>query len=83
MTISPAVMFSFLAALAFSLSTWLQPRAESWTKRRDGDHLMQVLMGDGRQILANHMFMEADVYFHSGYYPSVFDQAHAPRIPRT
>ena len=32
-------------------------------------------MGDSRQLFANHFFTKADVYFHSGYYPSVFDQA--------
>ena len=32
-------------------------------------------MGDSQQLFANHFFTKADVYFHSGYYPSVFDQA--------
>jgi ABC-type transport system involved in multi-copper enzyme maturation permease subunit len=49
-------------------------RATDWPKREGQDHLIQVLLGDGRQVLANHMFTQADVYFHSGYYPSVFDQ---------
>jgi tetratricopeptide (TPR) repeat protein len=77
MPASPALIFSLLVAVAFSLSTWLQPRAEAWSGR-PGDHLMQVLLGDGRQVLANHLFVQADVYFHNGYYPSIFDQQNAP-----
>lgn len=26
-------------------------------------------------MFANHFFIKADIYFHSGYYPSIFDQA--------
>ena len=35
---------------------------------------MGLLFGDGRQIFANHFTAKADQYFHSGYYPSIFDQ---------
>jgi tetratricopeptide (TPR) repeat protein len=75
---SPWLLFTFLLTLVLSLATLLQPRALAWTSGKDSNHLMQVLMGDGRRILANHMFVQADVYFHSGYYPSVFDQQFAP-----
>ncbi len=34
-----------------------------------------ALMGESRRLLANQLFVEADVYFHSGYYPSMFDTA--------
>ncbi len=43
---------------------------------------MKVLLGDGRRIFANQAFVEADVYFHGGYYPSVFDQTQAPKNSR-
>jgi tetratricopeptide (TPR) repeat protein len=78
MSTSPMVVLAALLAGAFTLSTCLLPRAQAWTQGSDSDQLVQVLLGDGRKILANQMFVEADVYFHSGYYPSVFDQAHAP-----
>ena len=74
----PALILSLLVAVAFSASTLLQPYAMKWTSARDSDHLMQVLLGDGRRVLGNHFFAQADVYFHSGYYPSVFDRQHAP-----
>jgi tetratricopeptide (TPR) repeat protein len=74
----PGLVLALLLTVELCLATSLQPRALGWTQGRASDHLLQVLLGDGRQILANQMFVEADVYFHSGYYPSVFDQIHAP-----
>src|SRR6266851_5137891 len=40
--------------------------------------ILQFLLGDGRRIFANHFFVKADIYFHSGYYPSIFDRNQAP-----
>ncbi len=62
---------------AFSLATILQPRALRWSKRGD-ENVLKLLLGDGRRLFANHFFVKADVSFHSGYYPSIFDQAQAP-----
>ena len=30
-------------------------------------------MGDSRRLFANHFFAMADAYFHSGFYPTIFD----------
>src|SRR5262249_23654649 len=78
MNVSPGLIFSLLLTLAFVASTILQPRAVAWTNGHGSDHLLQVLLGDGRELLANHLFVKADVYFHSGYYPSIFDAQHTP-----
>jgi tetratricopeptide (TPR) repeat protein len=72
---SPYLVLVFLLALCFTLSTWLQPRAQTWTSRANSGGLLQTLLGDGQRMFANHYFVKADVYFHSGYYPSIFDQA--------
>lgn len=62
--------------IAFSLATWLQPRSLGWRgKRAQADTMLKVLLGDGRRMFANHFYTKADVYLHSGYYPSIFDQA--------
>jgi tetratricopeptide (TPR) repeat protein len=58
--------------MCFSVAAWLQPRAMSWGQRGQ-DSVLKVLMGDGRRVFADQLFRKADVYFHSGYYPSVFD----------
>ena len=71
-----------LLAAAFSLATVLQPRLAAGGGAGDSDNVLKVLFGDGRRLFANHFFVKADVSFHSGYYPSIFDQAQAPKTSR-
>jgi len=67
---------ALLLALCFGLITWLQPRREARIdKLEPGSSTLASLLGDGRQFVSDYFYTEADVYFHSGYYPSVFDQA--------
>src|SRR6266436_7348662 len=79
---STILILLLLIGTCFSLSTILQPRAAAWSGRRDSGNVLKVLLGDGRRLFANHFFVKADVYFHSGYYPSIFDQAQAPKDSR-
>ncbi len=73
---APPLVLTLLLVLCFTLATQLQPWHQSWagSRAQSGD-LLDVLMGDSRQLFANHFFVKADIYFHSGYYPSIFDQA--------
>jgi tetratricopeptide (TPR) repeat protein len=72
------LIFLLLLVACFCLATMIQPRTLAWSKKGEGDNLLKVLLGDGRRLFANHFFIQADVYFHSGYYPSIFDQAKQP-----
>ena len=74
MKISPLLTLTALLALAFALATGLASRAEGWSARTKSDNIFGMMFGDGRKLFANHFFTMADVYFHSGYYPSVFDK---------
>lgn len=74
MKISPLLVLTALLALAFTLATGLASRAEGWSARTKSDNVFGMMFGDGRKLFANHFFTMADVYFHSGYYPSVFDK---------
>ena len=74
MKISPLLVLTALLALAFTLATGLASRAEGWSVRAKSDNVFGMMFGDGRKLFANHFFTMADVYFHSGYYPSVFDK---------
>lgn len=71
-----------LAAACFSLATVLQPRAAAWSRSGDSGSILKVLLGDGRRLFADHFFEKADIYFHSGYYPSIFDRNQAPKDTR-
>jgi tetratricopeptide (TPR) repeat protein len=65
------LIFVFVAC--FSLATSLQPHFEKLGAQRSNS-ILSAFMGDSRRLFANHFFAKADAYFHSGYYPTIFDQ---------
>jgi tetratricopeptide (TPR) repeat protein len=67
----------FLASGTFTLATMVQPFAAQWSRQGNSASVMQILLGDGRRLFARHFFVKADITFHSGFYPSFFDQAQA------
>lgn len=72
---APTFILSLLLALCFSLATYLQPRFQNRAgSLSQSDNVLAVLIGDSRRLFANHFFVKADVYFHSGYYPTIFDE---------
>jgi tetratricopeptide (TPR) repeat protein len=76
---APYLILLLLLAACFSLATVLQERASGWSRRGESGSVLNVLLGDGRHLFANHFFVQADISFHSGYYPSIFDQANRPK----
>jgi tetratricopeptide (TPR) repeat protein len=73
---APGLILALLLTVSFTLATGLQPRTLDWNKyRAENDSLMAVTLGDAQRMFATYFFREADVYFHSAYYPSIFDQA--------
>ena len=72
---SPALLLSLLLAVAFTLAVPLQSWFAAWAgNRADSASILNMALGDSRRLFANHFFVQADVYLHSGYYPSIFDQ---------
>jgi tetratricopeptide (TPR) repeat protein len=70
-----------LVTAAFSLACAMQvamPRSERDDEPFD---LMQTLLGDSRRLFANHFFIKADAYFHSGFYPTIFDNRESFATP--
>ena len=74
MKFSPFSWLLILAVLAFTLAVKLVTPAGKWNQRAKSDNFFGMLLGDGRKLFANQFFTMADVYFHSGYYPSIFDK---------
>ena len=74
MKASPCLVLALLLALCFTLATGVEPRAATWSNRARSNNVFSLLFGDGQRLFANQFFTMADVYFHSGYYPSIFDQ---------
>jgi len=75
---SPKFIFALLMAIAYTLGTMTHLRAVS---RSDSSHpdegAFKKLLGDGRRLFAGQFVEMADIYFHSGMYPSIFDRASA------
>jgi len=76
---SPYLVLGLLLVVCFSLATTIQPRTPSWSDRAKSGNVLKLLFGDGRRMFANHFFVQADVSFHRGYYPSIFDQRTPPK----
>lgn len=72
--VSPYWFLLLLLVLCFTLATIIVPRAENWNGGSQSDNAWTLLLGEGRKLFANEMFTMGDVYFHSGYYPSIFDR---------
>lgn len=76
---SSILVLTLLLVICFSLTTMLQPRAATWSRSAQSGSVLKVLLGDGRRLFARHFYEQADVSFHSGYYPSVFDVREKPK----
>lgn len=72
----PAFLLVLLVVVAFSFGLKLQPRFVR-ADAGPGDNVFKMLFGEGRRMFANHFAVKADVYLHSGFYPSIFDQSAA------
>jgi len=63
-----------LLVLCFGLAAGLAPQFQALeSSRRQSDNFFSLLLGDSSRIFANSAFVEADAYYHSGYYPTIFD----------
>jgi tetratricopeptide (TPR) repeat protein len=78
MKASPSFVLVLLITVCFTVATTMQPRALNWSVRAQADSVLKVLLGDGRRLFANQFYTQADVAFHSGYYPSIFDRREKP-----
>ncbi|MEO6035001.1 MAG: hypothetical protein ABIQ35_07095 [Verrucomicrobiota bacterium] len=71
---SPYLILSLLGAICLTCASALEPWHEGWSGgRNQSANILNALIGDSRRMFANHFFAKADAYFHSGYYPTIFD----------
>lgn len=71
-----------LFVLCFGLGAGLQPRFHAIERaRHQSNNFFDLLLGGSSRMFANEFFVEADVYYHSGYYPTIFDNNQAFKTP--
>jgi tetratricopeptide (TPR) repeat protein len=82
---SPRTFFLLLLALfifCFGVAANLQPRFVSLeNSRRQSDNFFNLLLGDSSRMFANSFFVKADEYYHSGFYPTIFDNNEGFKTP--
>ena len=70
------LVLTLVFAGCFTLATFLDPRIHQLRPQTDDTAgFIGALMGESRRLFATQFFVEADVYFHSGFYPTIFDTA--------
>jgi tetratricopeptide (TPR) repeat protein len=76
------LMLLLLLSVTFSLATLIQPRVDAIETGGQSEGVLKILFGDGRSVLSDQLIRKADITFHSGYYPSIFDRAGGPQSSR-
>ncbi|MGD0744083.1 MAG: hypothetical protein ABSA45_02915 [Verrucomicrobiota bacterium] len=70
--------FVLLLLLLVVLCSGLAAAIDCWFIGWPGNHEnsfnpLDVMIGDGQKLFAGSFYREADVYYHSGFYPTIFD----------
>jgi tetratricopeptide (TPR) repeat protein len=71
---SPCWILILLLAVCFTLATALQLRVAKRNNPGQSNNVFKLFMGEGQRLFAHEFYVMADVYFHNGYYPSIFDK---------
>jgi tetratricopeptide (TPR) repeat protein len=67
-----------LFILSFGLAAGLVPRYIALENAaHQSDNFFKLLLGGSSRMFANNFFIKADAYYHSGYYPTIFDNRQA------
>ena len=76
------LIIPLLLTVAFCFAANLQPWFSGLNEnsKRSQDPL-SLLLGDARKMFANHFFVKADAYFHSGFYPTIYDNRESFQTP--
>jgi len=68
------LLLTALLVLCFGLAAYLGTWFQNWQgSRTQSADVLNTLLGDSRRMFANHFYTKADAYYHSGYYPTIFD----------
>jgi len=71
-----------LFVLCFGMGAGLQPRLQAIDNSNgQSNNFFIRLFGDSSRLFANAAFTKADAYYHSGYYPTIFDNNEAFKTP--
>jgi tetratricopeptide (TPR) repeat protein len=82
---SARTFFLLLLALlifCFGVAADLAPRfAALESSRHQSSNFFNLLLGDSSRMFANSFYKKADAYYHSGFYPTIYDNNAAFKTP--
>jgi tetratricopeptide (TPR) repeat protein len=82
---SPRTLSLLLVSLlifCFGLAADLLPQFRATERRLHvSDNFFIMIFGDSSRLFANSAYTEADAYYHSGFYPTIFDNRSAFQTP--
>lgn len=77
------LLLSLIFVCCATLATALGPAFQTLAARGGNSASpLLALVGDSRRLFANQFFVMADVYFHSGYYPTIFNKTQKEQSSR-
>lgn len=65
------LLYVFCFGLACYLDRWQWTMPRSQASSQGG--ILSAILGESKSIIGALLYLNADVYFHRGYYPSIFD----------
>jgi hypothetical protein len=78
----PCFFLSLLMSAAFTLATLLAPKFDDASVARSREAAgFTAFLAQSKRLFAEQSFVKADKYFHSGYYPTMFDDQTAFHTP--
>lgn len=76
------LLFIAFFILSFGLAADLVPRYQSVERATNqSNNFFTLLLGDSSRLFANNFYVKADAYYHSGFYPTIFDNRQAFETP--
>jgi tetratricopeptide (TPR) repeat protein len=72
--VAPILVLALLGAVIIATAATLEVQRLNQTTVQPGAGAFKKLLGDGRRLFAGQFVEMADVYLHSGFYPSIFDR---------
>lgn len=74
------LMVVLLWVVSAGAAAWLDCWFMGWRGNRAKTvNPLEVYLGEGQKIFATHFYRKADVYYHSGMYPTIFDNTESFR----
>jgi len=81
-TLTCSLLAALLLVACMGAAAWLDCWFMRWNGNRARDfNPLRIAIGGGQKLFAGHFYRKADVYFHSGMYPTVFDNNESFKTP--